>query len=199
MAFMSGFWSWSVWLFYLPIVASLFGYCRNYGLTRPSTLLGLGIPQKRRVFFLSIIKNDIWRVNQVRNSWRYQKKTGSSLRGSTMPVFGSRHKERYRLVENVDPRGDQKFVRDRHSCGSKHLPTSMGSLRNCAISNQGQWPFGCTSAPDERPSGVYVSNKGPNPLDYMGVYNTGENIRLAEIQNGSWVAYSDYTQSVNTS
>ena len=42
-------------------------------MTRPSTLLGLGIPQKRRVFFSFHYQNDIWRVNQVRNSWRYQK------------------------------------------------------------------------------------------------------------------------------
>ena len=37
-----------------------------------STILGLRIPQKRRVFFSFHYQNDIWRVNQVRNSWRYQ-------------------------------------------------------------------------------------------------------------------------------
>lgn len=42
----------------------------------------------------------------------------------------------------------------------------------------------------------YVANEGPNPLDYMGVYNSSGRIWLTELNNGRWVAYSDYTQSV---
>lgn len=42
----------------------------------------------------------------------------------------------------------------------------------------------------------YVSQEGINPLDYMGVYNTGGTIRLAEFKNGQWVKYGDYTQGV---
>ena len=41
------------------------------------------------------------------------------------------------------------------------------------------------------------SQEGPNPLDYMGVYNAGGTIRLAEFKNGKWVKYDDYTQTVD--
>lgn len=43
----------------------------------------------------------------------------------------------------------------------------------------------------------YVSQEGPNPLDFMGVYDAGGAIRLAEFKNGKWVKYEDYTQAVD--
>ena len=43
----------------------------------------------------------------------------------------------------------------------------------------------------------YVSQEGPNPLDYMGIYNAGGSIRLAEWKNGKWVKYEDHTQAVD--
>ena len=42
----------------------------------------------------------------------------------------------------------------------------------------------------------YVSREGPNPLNYMGVCNAGGAIHLAELKNGKWVRYDDYTQAV---
>ncbi len=43
----------------------------------------------------------------------------------------------------------------------------------------------------------YVSNEGPNPLDYMGVYNAGSTLRLAEFKNDKWIKYDDYTQAIS--
>ncbi|TAU59864.1 hypothetical protein ELI45_31045 (plasmid) [Rhizobium ruizarguesonis] len=41
-----------------------------------------------------------------------------------------------------------------------------------------------------------TSEKGPNPLDNMGVYKSGDAIYLAEWHEGKWVKYTDYTLAI---
>ena len=42
----------------------------------------------------------------------------------------------------------------------------------------------------------FVSTKGPNPLDAMGVYKTSDGIFFAAWEGGKWVKYEDYTLSI---
>ena len=41
----------------------------------------LNVPAKRRVFFSFHYQNDIWRVNQIRNSWRFQNEATREAEG----------------------------------------------------------------------------------------------------------------------
>lgn len=175
---------------------SFSGYCRNYGLTRPSTLLGLGIPQKRRVFFSFHYQNDIWRVNQVRNSWRYQKEDRRFADGFyDASIWESSQRKGVDSLKALIREGIKNSSVTAILVGANTYQRRWVryEIARSVIKGNGLLAVQVHQMRDRQ---RYVSNEGPNPLDYMGVYNTGGNIRLAEIQNGSWVAYGDYAQSV---
>lgn len=157
------------------------------------------IPQqvsKRRVFFSFHYQNDIWRVNQVRQSWRYNHENTRETEG----FFDGSIWER---SQRTGPDSLKSLIRE----GMKN--TSVTCVLVGAETYARRWVRYELARSVIKGNGLlavkihlmgdrqgYVSREGPNPLDYMGVYNAGGVVRLAELQNGKWVRYADYTQAV---
>lgn len=161
-----------------------------------STILGLQ-PQKRRVFFSFHYQSDIWRVNQVRNSWRYQHEGQREATG----FFDGSIWERSKRTSDDSLKA---LIRE----GLKN--TSVTCVLAGSDTYARRWVRYEIARSIVKGNGLmvvrvhnmknqagYVSNKGPNPLDYMGTYKVdGGRILLAEKKNGKWVRYNDFTQSV---
>ena len=160
---------------------------------------GLGIPHKRRVFFSFHYQNDIWRVNQVRNSWRYQHETKRVAEG----FFDGSIWER---SQRTGPDSLKSLIRD----GIKN--TSVTCLLVGTETYLRRWVRYEIARSIIKSNGLlsvkihklanqngYAAYEGPDPLNFMGVYRTNDGlILLAEKdQNGRWVRYMDYTQSVS--
>ncbi|MEL6647815.1 MAG: TIR domain-containing protein [Pseudomonadota bacterium] len=154
-------------------------------------------PAKRRVFFSFHYQNDIWKVNQVRNSWRYNHENTRESEG----FFDGSIWESSR---RTGPESLKSLIRE----GIKN--TSVTCVLVGAATYERRWVRYELARSVVKGNGLlavkinlmgnqqgYVSQEGPNPLDYMGVYNAGGAIRLAERKNGNWVKYDDYTQAVD--
>ncbi len=153
--------------------------------------------QKRRVFFSFHYQNDIWKVNQVRNSWRYNHENTRESEG----FFDASIWESSR---RTGPDSLKSLIRE----GVKN--TSVTCVLVGAATFERRWVRYELARSVIKGNGLlavkihlmgnqqgYVSQEGPNPLDYMGVYYAGGAIRLAERQNGNWAKYADYTQAVD--
>lgn len=164
-----------------------------------SGILGLTGTQigKRRVFFSFHYQNDIWRVNQVRNSWRYQHEGEREAKG----FFDAS------MWENSRRTGADSLkalIRE----GIKN--TSVTCILSGAETCQRRWVRYEIARSIVKCNGLlvvaihnlknqagYTSRAGGNPLDYMGVYKVpGDRILLAEWKDGKWVRYMDYTEAV---
>ena len=154
------------------------------------------LTSKRRVFFSFHYQNDIWRVNQVRQSWRYNHE-------NTRESEGFFDGSIWEGSQRTGPDSLKSLVRE----GIKN--TSVTCALVGAMTYERRWVRYELARSVIKGNGLlavkihlmgnqqgYVSQEGPNPLDYMGVYNAGGAIRLAEFKNGKWVKYDDYTQAV---
>lgn len=161
-----------------------------------SNFLGLGIPQKRRVFFSFHYQNDVWRVNQVRQSWRYNHENSRVSEGF---FDGSI----WESSKRTGPESLKSLIRE----GVKN--TSVTCVLSGAETYERRWVRYEIARSIVKGNGIlavdihllgdrqrYVSAKGPNPLNYMGVYSSGGSVRLAEFKGGKWVKYGDFTQAV---
>ncbi len=161
-----------------------------------SNLLGMQ-PQKRRVFFSFHFQNDIWRVNQIRNSWRYQHEARREAEGF---FDGSIWEQSKRTSEE----SLKALIRE----GLKN--TSVTSVLAGSATYARRWVRYEIARSIVKGNGLlvvrihnmknqagYTSQAGPNPLDYIGTYKIGDGrVLFAEKNNGKWVRYSDYTQAV---
>ena len=152
---------------------------------------------KRRVFFSFHYQNDIWKVNQVRNSWRYN---NEKTRVSEGFFDGSI----WESSRRTGPDSLKTLIRE----GIKN--TSVTCVLVGVETYERRWVRYELARSLVKGNGLlavkinlmgnqqgYVSKEGPNPLDYMGVYNAGGSIRLAEIKNGKWVNYADYNMALD--
>lgn len=167
-------------------MASLFGFS--------------AVPTKRRVFFSFHYQNDIWRVNQVRNSWRYQKESTRESEG----FFDGSLWER---SQRTGADSLKSLIRD------GMVNTSVTCVLVGAQTYARRWVRYEIARSIIKSNGLlsvkihglknrdgYTSVEGANPLDYMGVYRVSDGrILLAEKQNGRWIRYEDYTQGVTLS
>lgn len=161
-----------------------------------SGILGLQ-PQKRRVFFSFHYQNDIWRVNQVRNSWRYQHEGQREAEG----FFDGSIWERSKRTSDDSLK---TLIRE----GMKN--TSVTCVLAGSETYARRWVRYEIARSIVKGNGLlvvrihnmknqagYVAQAGPNPLDYVGTYKLDDGrILFAEKNNGKWVRYSDYTQTV---
>lgn len=144
----------------------------------------------------AVYQNDIWRVNQVRNSWRYGHENTRESEGFFDGSLSEKSKR-------VGPDSLKNLIRD----GMKN--TSVTCVLVGAQTYERRWVRYELARSIVKGNGLLavkiyrmgdaqgrVSREGPNPLEYMGVYNVGGAIRLAEFKNGEWVKYEDYTYSV---
>lgn len=164
-----------------------------------ASILG-GIPAqrpKRRVFFSFHYQNDIWKVNQVRNSWR---RSYENTRESEGFFDGSI----WESSKRTGPEALKSLIRE----GIKN--TSVTCVLVGEATYERRWVRYELARSVIKGNGLlavkinlmgsqqgYVSQEGPNPLDYMGLYNTGGTIRLAEWNGEKWVKYGDYTQALD--
>jgi len=153
--------------------------------------------QKRRVFFSFHYQNDIWRVNQVRNSWRYQHEQQRVAEG----FFDGSIWER---SQRTGPDSLKNLIRE----GMKN--TSVTCVLAGSETYNRRWVRYEIARSIVKGNGLlvvrihsvknqagFIARQGPNPLDYMGTYRTSDGrILLAEKKNGKWVQYCDYTQAV---
>lgn len=152
----------------------------------------------RRVFFSFHYQNDIWRVNQIRNSWRHRNENQRVAEGFFDGSIWERSKRtsddslKNLIREGIKNTsvtcllvGEGTFSRRwvRYEIARSILKgNGLLSVRIDNMKNQ----MG------------YGSNAGPNPFDYMGIYRThAGSLLLAEKNDGKWVRYLDYTQQVS--
>jgi hypothetical protein len=156
------------------------------------------MPRKRRVFFSFHHQQDIWRVNQVRNSWRYRHESEREAEGF---YDGS-------IWERSKAAGDDSLkalIRD----GIKN--TSVTCVLAGTHTYQRRWVRYEIARSIVKGNGLLtvkihsmrdasgsISLEGPNPLDYVGVYRVPDGrILLADGDDrGQWRIYPDYTQAV---
>lgn len=148
----------------------------------------------RRTFFSFHYKPDVWRAWNVRNSRRF--KDSDADEG----FFDSS------VVEETKKKGEDNlkdFLRD----GMKN------SSVTCVLAGTDTWSrkwvryeiarsvikgnglftvfiHGCENK-DQK-----TCARGHDPLDYMGLYKSGESYYLAEKTGTSWAPYADYTRSI---
>lgn len=155
-------------------------------------------PKKRRVFFSFHYQIDIWRVNQVRNSWRFQHQNEREAEG----FFDAS------IWERSQRKGDESLkslIRE----GIKNTsvtcilagPQTYGrrwvryEIARSVIKGNGLLTVYINRMNDNQ-NRTY--SNAPNPLDSMGVYQANDGrILFAEFSNGKWIAYRDYTKSVS--
>lgn len=161
-----------------------------------ATILGLN-PTKRRVFFSFHYQKDIWRVNQVRNSWRYLHETQREAEG----FFDASIWER---TQRTSDESLKTLIRNglkntSVTCVLAGSETYARRWVRYEIARSVAKGNGLLVVRINRMSNQFgqVSTQGPNPLDYMGTYKTDDGrILLAENKNGKWVRYQDFTKSI---
>lgn len=162
-------------------------------LIRPNALL----IKRRRVFFSFHYQRDVWRANQIRNSWRFGHegtRTGTgffdgSLWESSKRTGDSSLKSLINTgLENTSVTcvlaGTETWLRRwvRYEIAKSVLRGN--GLLTVRIDRQGDRHGNMCAA-------------GPDPLDCVGVYLAApDRILFAEWANGRWQRYMDYQQAV---
>jgi len=149
----------------------------------------------RRTFFSFHYTADVWRAQNVRNCWVIKPDDQVADGFFDSSVFESSKKESDDALKN--------FLRD----GLKN--TSVTCVLSGTNTFERRWVRYEIARSVIRGNGlltVYIHNvenkdkekatKGKNPLDYVGVYKSGDSIFLAEKKDGKWEKYSDYTLAI---
>lgn len=151
------------------------------------------LPKRRRVFFSFHYQRDVWRANQIRNSWRFGHE---ATRTGTGFFDGS-------LWESSKRTGDSSLKAlinkglENTSVTCVLAGTETYSRRwvryeiaRSVVRGNGLLTVGIDRKQDQRGN---TCAAGPDPLAFMGVYLAGPNkILLAEVSNGTWRRYMDY-------
>ncbi len=158
---------------------------------------GLQIPQKRRVFFSFHYQNDIWRVNQVRNSWRYQHEQQRVAEGFfDGSIWESSRRTGPDSLKNLIREGMKNTSVTCVLAGSETYARRWVryEIARSIVKGNGLLVVNIHNLKNQA---GYVSNLGVNPLDFIGTYRVDDGrIFLAEKNNGTWERYTDYTQAV---
>ncbi len=156
------------------------------------------VPQKRRVFFSFHYQLDIWRANQVRQSWRFRREGEREAEGF---FDGSLwESSRRQGEESLKALIRQGMKNTSVTCVLAGIHTYLRrwvryEIARSIVKGNGLITVHIHRLEDRQGVASYA---GPNPLDYMGVYRTNDGrILVAEVSpQGQWVAYGDYTQAV---
>ena len=154
-------------------------------------------PVKRRVFFSFHYQSDIWRVNQVRNSWRFQHESAREAEG----FFDA---SLWESSQRRDPDSLKELIRT----GMEN--TSVTAVLVGSNTFERRWVRSEIARSIVKGNGLVgvqvhllrdrlgnISVQGPSPFDYMGLYKAADGrVLLAEHDGEKWVAYSDYTQAI---
>jgi hypothetical protein len=149
------------------------------------------------VFFSFHYQNDIWRVNQVRNSWVFSNESEREALG----FFDGSIWERSQRTSDDSLK---KLIRE----GIKN--TSVTCILSGANTYQRRWVRYEIARSVVKGNGLLVvkihnlkdqygssAAVGHNPLSFMGTYRVDDGrIFLAEFKDGEWKRYLDYTKPV---
>lgn len=155
------------------------------------------LPPRRRVFFSFHYQMDIWCANQIRNSWRI----GYGQKWGTGGFFDASIWEKSR---RTGPDSLKQLIRN----GIRN--SSVTCVLVGAQTYSRRWVRYEIARSVIKGNGIFAVNihrqsgqdkgesiKGPNPLEFIGVYSHNQKILLTEYTNGNWIPYGDYTQAVN--
>ena len=152
----------------------------------------------RRTFFSFHYQPDIWRVMNVRNSWVIKPEDQVPDGFLDSSVFEASRRE--------SPDALKKFLREglNNSSVTCVLVGAQTSERRWVryeivrsiIKGNGLLSVDIHDLKNEDGQTTY---KGNDPLTRVGLYKTDNGIYFAEIKDGKWVKYEDYTQSIAAS
>lgn len=155
------------------------------------------VPAKRRVFFSFHYQNDIWQVNQVRNSWRFQNE-------ATREAEGFFDASLWESSQRRSPDSLKELIRS----GMEN--TSVTAVLVGSATFQRRWVRYEIARSIIKGNGLIgvqihllrdrlgnTSNQGPSPFDSMGLYRAADGrVMLAEQEGQKWVAYTDNTHAL---
>lgn len=155
------------------------------------------ITAKRRTFFSFHFQHDIWRANQVRQSWRFRHESEREYAG----FFDESLWER---TKRTNPQALKGLIDE----GLKN--TSATCVLTGEFTYSRPWVRYEIVKSLARGNGIlnvhihnlrdrngYGSPEGPNPLEYIGCYLKNGKIFVAEWKNGRWTEYDNYLQSIS--
>ena len=154
-------------------------------------------PAKRRVFFSFHYQNDIWRVNQVRNSWRYQHEATREFEGFfDASLWESSQRRNPDSLKELIRTGMENTSVTAVLVGSNTFERRWVRYEIARSIIKGNGLVGVRiHLLRDRQGNTAV--QGPSPLDYMGLYKASDGrVLLAELNGQKWVAYADYTQGI---
>ena len=148
----------------------------------------------RRAFFSFHYQNDIWRVWNVRNSW---------VVNDTREAYGFFDGS---VIEKKKRESDdslKRFLRE----GLDN--TSVTCILAGQYTHQRRWVRYEIAQSIVKGNGLlsvfihqlkdkdgYISRKGTNPLDEMGVYLANGSYYLAELHDNKWIKYRDFLNPI---
>lgn len=155
-------------------------------------------PAKRRVFFSFHYQQDIWRANQVRNSWRFKNENSREAEGF---FDGS-------IWENARRTNDESLkslIRDGIS------NTSVTAVLIGSATSERRWVRYEIARSVIKGNGLlgvrihrlknqegYISTSGNDPFSRIGLFRAKDTtIRFAEIRNEKWIPYEDYSSPID--
>lgn len=154
-------------------------------------------PVKRRVFFSFHYQNDIWRVNQVRNSWKYQHEATRESEGFfDASLWESSQRRNPDSLKDLIRTGMENTSVTAVLVGSNTFERRWVryEIARSVIKGNGLVGVRIHLLRDRLGS---TANQGPSPFDYMGLYKGSDGrVLLAEHNGQKWVAYNDYTQGL---
>ena len=155
-------------------------------------------PVKRRVFFSFHYQHDIYRVNQVRNSWRFRREGDREAYGFFDASLWERSKRQGE--ESLKALIREGMANTSVTCVLTGTHTWQRrwvryEIARSIVKGNGLLTVEIHNLKD---LGGRTSIQGPNPLNHMGVYRIPDGrLLLAETDaQGQWVQYQDYTQAV---
>ncbi|MGI1662378.1 TIR domain-containing protein [Palleronia sp. KMU-117] len=155
-------------------------------------------PIKRRVFFSFHYQNDIFRVNQVRNSWMFQHDSDRASEGFfDGSIWETSRRTGDEALKSLIREGIKNtsvtcVLAGRETCYRRWV---RYEIARSIIKGNGLLTVQIHNLKDQSQR---TSEEGGNPLDYMGVYKVADGrILLAEWGDGQWIQYKDFTQAID--
>ena len=157
-------------------------------------------PQSRRVFFSFHFQNDIWRVNQVRQSWRYKCPLSYRHANGNLDFFDAS------IWEDAKRKGENSMKQLIRENLKNTTVTCILVGENTYQRPWVQYEIARSIVKGNALLVVYinklmnqkrmVSRAGPNPLNYMGVCSDKGRIVLAKKSSNGWIPYDKHTTQI---
>ena len=156
------------------------------------------MPRKRRVFFSFHYQQDVWRVNQVRNSWRYRHESEREAEGFYDGSIWERSKRegdeslKALIREGIKNTSVTYVLAGTHTYQRRWV---RYEIARSIVKGNGLLTVKIYNMRDRS---SYTRMEGPNPLEYMGVYQVpdGRFLLADRDDRGQWRTYADYTHAV---